>query len=240
MLELIGNWLYDNAMAIFISSLASLIISRRYYDKGNRQEALTTVIYPIVGLLDKRYGKTVYEELFKIKKSHAIRYLHKKERNKLLILIDKYKDISKYSKDGANTDAIMSYYDYKLRKNGINPKPCPIRDDEGDIVADDYLPNYHDLVNAIYDVVTSFEFMESPHACTDTIISIFNNYTKICYTDEQIIFFEDYTVEQVINLSEVTKKWKDRFEALEKSKKEFLELRISKEALKIVNESKLQ
>lgn len=239
MWELIGKWLYDNAMAIFISSLASLIISKRYYNKGNRQEVLTTVIYPIVGLLSKRYGKDVYEELFRIKTSHAMRYLHKKERNKLLILVDNYMDISRYSKHGVNTDAIMAYYDYKLKQNGINPKPCLIRDDEGDIVADDYPPDYNYLVEEVYNVVASVEFAESLQMCRDAIIRKFNEYTKMCYTDTKIDFFDDYTVEEVIKHSEVTKEWKDRFEALEKSKKEFLELRISKEALKIVNESNL-
>lgn len=33
----IGNWLYQNAMAIFISAIASLLISKRYYDKANRE-----------------------------------------------------------------------------------------------------------------------------------------------------------------------------------------------------------
>ena len=32
----IGNWLYQNAMAIFISAIALLLISERYYDKANR------------------------------------------------------------------------------------------------------------------------------------------------------------------------------------------------------------
>lgn len=30
----IGNWLYQNAIAIFISAIASLLISKRYYDNG--------------------------------------------------------------------------------------------------------------------------------------------------------------------------------------------------------------
>ena len=43
----IGNWLYQNAMAIFISAIASLLISKRYYDKANRESVFMTVIFPI-------------------------------------------------------------------------------------------------------------------------------------------------------------------------------------------------
>ena len=51
MLVQIGNWLYQNAMAIFISAIASLLISKRYYDKANRESVLMMVIFPIVKLL---------------------------------------------------------------------------------------------------------------------------------------------------------------------------------------------
>jgi len=44
----IGSWLYQNAMAIFISVISSLLISKRYYDKANRKSVLMTVIFPIV------------------------------------------------------------------------------------------------------------------------------------------------------------------------------------------------
>lgn len=51
----IGNWLYQNAMAIFISAIASLLISKRYYDKANRESVLMMVIFPIVKLLNEKY-----------------------------------------------------------------------------------------------------------------------------------------------------------------------------------------
>lgn len=53
MLVQIGNWLYQNAMAIFISAIASLLISKRYYDKANRESVLMMVIFPIVKLLNE-------------------------------------------------------------------------------------------------------------------------------------------------------------------------------------------
>ena len=88
MWEQIGNWLYQNAMAIFISAVASLLISKRYYDKANRESVLMTVIFPIVKLLNQRYyTRKDYEALFEINFSYAVKYLRKKERNKLLELL---------------------------------------------------------------------------------------------------------------------------------------------------------
>ena len=50
----IGNWLYQNAMAIFISAIASLLISKRYYDQANREK----MIYKLIRkLLHLRRGK---------------------------------------------------------------------------------------------------------------------------------------------------------------------------------------
>ena len=81
----IGTWLYQNAMAIFISAIASLLISKRYYDKANRESVLMMVIFPIVKLLnEKYYTRNDYEALFEINSSYAVKYLRKKERNKLL------------------------------------------------------------------------------------------------------------------------------------------------------------
>ena len=98
MLVQIGNWLYQNAMAIFISAIASLLISKRYYDKANRESVLMMVIFPIVKLLnEKYYTRNDYEALFEINSSYAIKYLRKKERNKLLELLSAYRDVCKYS-----------------------------------------------------------------------------------------------------------------------------------------------
>ena len=100
----IGNWLYQNAMAIFISAIASLLISKRYYDKANRESVLMMVIFPIVKLLnEKYYTRNDYEALFEINSSYAVKYLRKKERNKLLELLSAYRDVCKYSKENADT-----------------------------------------------------------------------------------------------------------------------------------------
>ena len=80
MLVQIGNWLYQNAMAIFISAIASLLISKRYYDKGIGVSVLMMVIFPIVKLLNvKYYTRYDYEALFEINSSYAVKYLRKRK-----------------------------------------------------------------------------------------------------------------------------------------------------------------
>ena len=70
-------WLGYN---IFTSAIASLLISKRYYDKSNRENVLMAVIFPIVKLLEQRYyTRKDYEKLFKINSSYAVKYLRKRK-----------------------------------------------------------------------------------------------------------------------------------------------------------------
>lgn len=239
MIQLIFEWIYENAMAIFISSFISFLLSKKYFDKANRENVLMTVIFPVVQILDSlNYSKRNYEKLYEIKSNYAIRYLHKNERNKLMILISTYKDVCKYDKAMVETDCIMSYYEYKLKKNGINPKPCAITDDEGEFVADDYPPDYHYLANQIYDIVSSGEFQMSPNDCTNNIVNVIDYYTKELYSDKKILLFDDYEITEVIKQSNVTKQWDERFNAVKKSRQDFLDLSVSKKVLQILNYSK--
>lgn len=238
MWTLIGQWLYKNAMAIFISTIASLIISKRYFDKGNRESVLMTVIFPIVKLLEENhYTRKAYEALFDINSSYNIKYLRKKERDKLLALLSAYRDVCRYSAESADTSCIMSYYNYKLKENGVNPKPCAIKDDDGIIVADDFPPDYNYLQDYVYEVVSSYDFIESPEECSEKIADAFGRYTKKYYTDKEIVYFKDYPIRKVIELSEVSKKWNDKFKLADERKDEFLELPICRRVKSIINES---
>lgn len=233
----ISNWLYQNAMAIFISAIASLLISKRYYDKANRESVLMTIIFPIVKLLNQRYyTRKDYEALFEIDSSYAVKYLRKKERNKLLKLLSAYRDVCRYSKEDADTSCIMTYYNYKLRENGVNPKPCTIEDDDGEVVADDFPPDYNYLQDYVYEIVSSYDFIESPDECTVKIAEAFKHYTKKYYTDENIVYFEDYSIKKVIELSEVSKKWNDKFRLADECREDFLNLPICEKVKNIIDE----
>lgn len=51
-----------------------------YYRKGNRDELLMSVIFPVVQLLNKSYSRKNYDELLSIKSNYAIRYLGEKRK----------------------------------------------------------------------------------------------------------------------------------------------------------------
>ena len=152
-------------------------------------------------------------------------------------MLSAYRDVCRYSKEGADTSCIMAYYNYKLKENGVNPKPCTIRDDDGEVVADDFPPDYNYLQDYVYEIVSSYDFIESPDKCTVKIADAFKRYTKKYYTNENIGYFEDYCVAKVIELSEVSKKWNEKFRLADASKEEFLKLPICKKVKDIIDES---
>lgn len=241
MIEVLGKWLYDNAMAIFISAIASLIISKIYYDKANRDNVLMAVIYPIVKILEKkRYSSKNYERLIAINFSYAVKYLKKEERNKLLALLNAYRVVCRYSKEEADTNCVLKYFDDKLKSNGIDPKTCPIYDDNDEnIIAYEYPREYNYLANHVYEIVSSYDFIEFPEKCEREIASAFKRYTKKYYRDKDILYFGDYSIEQVIKMSEVSRKWKDKFRIADEKRREFLELPICKKVQNIIDKSNL-
>ena len=80
MIDMILKWLYQNSAAIIISSLISLLISMMYYRKGNRDELLMSVIFPVVQLLNKSYSRKNYDELLSIKQPITPQKRHKYDR----------------------------------------------------------------------------------------------------------------------------------------------------------------
>lgn len=238
MWDSIVNWIYTNAAAIFISALASLLISKHYFDKANRDGVLSTIIFPIVRILEKRsYSRKNYEELFGINSSYSVKYLRKDEQEKLLALLSSYRTVCKYTKEAADTDCVMSYFARKLEQNGINPKPCAEKDDEGNLLFYDFPPEYNYLQDYVYQVISSYAFVESPNTCCEKITQEFKSYAKRYYTDKPIEFFDDCSITEVIDRSRVTQKWEDKFALADKCKAEFLELPICKKAIKIIRES---
>ena len=236
----IADWLSQNAAAIFISALASLLISRYYFNKANRDGLLTTVIFPIVKILEKgSYNRKNYEELFAINSSYLVKYLRKNERNKLLALLSSYRAVCKYTKDAADTDCVMSYFSYKLKENGINPKPCAERDEEGNLLFYDFPPEYNRLQDYVYDVMSSYEFIQSPDSCSEKIAIEFKRYIKEYYTDKEINFFDDCSITEAIDKSRISREWADKFSLADKCQDEFLKLSICKKARDIIRESSI-
>ena len=234
MIDMILKWLYQNSAAIIISSLISLLISMMYYRKGNRDELLMSVIFPVVQLLNKSYSRKNYDELLSIKSNYAIRYIKKKERRTLMLLIEQYSIVCQYNRSKKDTDCILSYFDFKLGEIGINPKPCPITDDEGETVAYDYPPDYYFLEEYVNDMVSKMEFEVYPEEAEKAITDAFEKYAHKYYTVKNIEWFQDYSIEKVIEKSKVSEKWRVDFDLMEQRKRTFMNLSIAKKVIKIL------
>ena len=238
MWESIREWLSNNALAIFLSALTSFIASKHYFDKANRESVLMTIIFPIVKILNSRYyNRSNYEALYKINSSYATKYLKKEERNKLLALLTSYRSVCRYTKELADTDCIMSYYNHKIEENGINPKPCTITNEEGEFIDFDFPPEYNLLQDYVYEIVSSYDFVKYPVDCSKRIGDEFERYTKKYYTSKKIVLFEDYSIDKIIETSMVAQRWEEKFKMADKCKDEFLNLSICQEVIKIINES---
>lgn len=237
MWQSIFDWLSNNAMAIFLSAFASWIISKYYYDKANRESLHMAVIYPAVKILRARfYSRKNYEELFAISTSYASRYLRKKERRILLKLLSSYRDVCRYSEESANTDCIMAYYREKLVQHGINPKPCFLKNDEGEIIDSDFPPYYNELQNYIHKIVSSFDFYRAPNECKITISDALEQYTAQFYSNKEIKFFDDQSISEIIKHSKISAEWDSKFQLASESKKEFLELSICQKVISIIED----
>ena len=94
---------------------------------------------------------------------------------------------------------------------------------------------YNYLQDYVYEIVSSYDFIESPDECAVKIADAFKRYTKKYYTDKKIVYFEDYSIEKVIELSEVSKKWNEKFRLADASKEEFLKLPICKKVKDIID-----
>lgn len=105
------------------------------------------------------------------------------------------------------------------------------------MVADDFPPDYNYLQDYVYEIVSSYDFIESPDECAVKIADAFKRYTKKYYTNKKIVYFEDYSIEKVIELSEVSKKWNEKFRLADASKEEFLKLPICRKVKDIIDVS---
>ncbi len=204
-----------------------MIISAIYYHKGNRNNLKMSVIHPIIRLLDDAYSRKNYDRLSEIAKDYSARYLKKIESEKLNSLLLAYKEVSTYNDVIVNADILLSYFEYKLKKNGINPKPVPV-EYEGEIVYSDYPPDVFYLSQDLERLLRRYDPVFEPDECENMVVSLYKQYCKDNYTSDNINYFDDYTLEEVLKKSEIRAKWDKKFDEAKAAKTQFLKLKIAK------------
>ena len=214
-------------ITVILSGIISLIISAIYYHKGNRNNLKMSVIHPIIRLLDDAYSRKNYDRLSEIAKDYSARYLKKVETERLNALLLAYKEVSTYNDVSVNADILFSYFEYKLKKNGVNPKPVPI-EHEGEIVYSDYPPDIFYLTQDLEKLLRRYDPNFEPDECENMVVSLYKQYCKDNYTSDNISYFDDYTLEEVLKKSEIRAKWDKKFDEAKTAKEQFLKLKIAK------------
>lgn len=123
--------------------------------------------------------------------------------------------------------ALFSYFEYKLKKEGIDPKPFPI-EYEGEVVATEYPPDLFYLSEDLEDALKRYDSDYEADECEERVISIYESYCKKYYTSKKITYFDDYALKQVLKQSEERKKWDKKFDSVNRAKEEFIKLKIAK------------
>ena len=214
-------------ITVVLSGIISLIISAAYYHKGNRNNLKMSVIHPIIRILEDTYSRKNYDKLCEIAKDYSTRYLYKSETQKLNALLHAYKEVSSYNDVTVNADILFSYFEYKLKKNQINPKPVLI-EHEGEIVYSDYPPDVFYLSQDLEKTLRRYDPNFEPDECKGAVISLYEKYCEEYYTSEKINYFDDYTLNEVLKKSEIRVKWDKRFNVAKKAKEQFFKLKIAK------------
>lgn len=227
--------LYSNCftlLTVLLSGVISWMISAVYYHKGNRTNLQMSVILPIKDLLYERYTIDNYKTLCKLRKEYSVKYLKKSERKVLVALCSAYKDISKYDENDVNIEILFSYFETTLKHNNINFEPVPIIIN-GEVA--DYEPpeEYFDLYDDLARTLGKFDPYYQPIECQNAVINLFKHYCKMLCPVDNIEFFADNSLVDILLKSEERAKWKEKFKIMNTAKETFMNLKLAKNLTQI-------
>jgi len=218
-------------ISIILSGLISWVVSAIYYYRGNRNNLKMSVIHPIISLLNDRNSKQIYKVLCDISKEYSTRYMKKRERKRLILLINAYKKISTYNDTKVDADSLFSYFEYQLKKNEIVAKYFPIKDDEDEVVYYDYPPDLFYLSIDLERVLSKYNIDFQEEEAQDELASLYSSYCKEHYTSKKISFFDDYSLSDILAKSKIRSDWDHKFVEIENAKKVFLDLKVCRTSI---------
>ncbi len=237
------KWFFENLetnlftlFTVVLSGLISLAISRYYYKKGNRENLEMSVIVPLCSLLSNGINKDNYEKFEQLMDNYNIRYLSEDEKNILIELRNNYEIMYKNTEEDAQAECLCKYYLYVLKCNKIRTHIVPVRSDEGiedyDI-PDEIMSQLADQLRVVFKKYNEYYFEDDLEDTQDKIIRLFNGYTKNVFgSEKKINYFENHSLQEVLETSKYIKEWKKQGEQYSKIKSEFLNLKICKNANK--------
>lgn len=216
-------------ITVLLSGLISWLISAIYFRIGNRNALRLNVIFPIKRILKEHKSWKNYKAIEDLSKAHDTKYLTKHEQKLLNQFLCAYKNVCTYSYSFVCADSLFSYFCYKLEQNGIDTKPVPIYID-GEIV-DFEMPT--DLLYLTDDLERIIKNRPPEYEDDDTLVkevkSLFKIYCTKYFTDKEIIYFDDFTFDEVLKKSRIRNEWDEKLSNYKEIEKKLLSLNLFKE-----------
>lgn len=214
-------------ISVVLSGVVSWIISAIYFRFGNRNNLKSSVLYPMRTVLSDEPTWQRYKELTSLLKDHNARYLRKSERTTIDRLLSQYKDICRYDYEMVCAESLRSYFDYKLKKNGIDTKPVPVEID-GEIVDFDPPPDMLYFVDDMAKCIHNYPPEYEEERCSEAVLLFLKQYAKKCYCDEDTRFFDDVSLHEVLRNAKNRTEWDRKLSDYNEAKSNFLSMKALK------------
>ena len=214
-------------ISVILSGAISWIISAVYFSVGNRNNLKASVLHPIRRLLDSSPSWDKYRSLTECCKDYSMKYLKRKERPIIEELLSSYKDICRYNYESVCAESLFSYFNYKLKKNGVDPSPVPVYI-EDELVDVEFPPDMLYFREDVARAVEQYPPEYDTENCTNAVLKLFEVYCKKCYTDKKIDFFDDNSLLEVLKNAKNRSDWNDKFSRFKVAKETFLNMNVLK------------
>ncbi|MFV0515799.1 MAG: hypothetical protein ACK5MV_00165 [Aminipila sp.] len=211
-------------LSIVISGIISWIISYVFFNKTNRCNLEITIIIPITELINKAPSKENAHSVERKSQEFCNRFLKKKEEKSLKRLVETYKAIQIYDTEELYGLVLYDYFFYRLDQNGITYKGTMYNFEYDECEEDLFIPpEITQLQKIIYNTGVYSQ---------DRLKELFEETSLLFYGETEVAFFEDYSLEEVIEISRKNKERNQQLEEYEKAKQEFLKLGIVNKHIK--------
>lgn len=215
-------------VTVILSGLISWWISAAYFKKSNRNALRLNVLFPMKRIISEERSWKNYKILEDTSKEHDSKYLTKKERTALTDFLSAYKSVCSYKYSWVCAESLFSYFCYKLEQNSINTKPVPIEID-GEIVDYDVPSGLLYLRDELSKIIEDRPYEYDEEGCTtDMIKALFKTYCQKYFSDNEINYFDDYTLDEVLKKSRNRSEWDEKLSTYKNAKDKFLTLKVFK------------
>ena len=215
-------------ISIVLSGFFSWLMTFIYFKITNRNAALSSVVEEIINIINNGVNKKSIKELKIIIYRFEFRYLRSKEREIIKDLFYSLKKAVAKSEFEVDCSILTNYFDDIIEKYGIDKfvyeEYDPINDAEILLPPPEYDHLYESIKNeldACYDLYSSRDY-EYCKLLEKNINCVYNYYlTKVFFHKKTINFFENISIDKLLNTDERKIEWNNKWIEYNNCKKMF-------------------